>query len=59
MATQKELADLRREMDAGFTRLEVRIEKHAADIIKWSFGFWVGSVLVISGTLVAFARFFH
>lgn len=50
-------ADLRREMQAGFARLELKIEQRAADMMKWSFVFWVGSVLTITGALTALSRF--
>ncbi|MBI2615935.1 MAG: hypothetical protein HYW52_09720 [Gemmatimonadetes bacterium] len=50
------VADLRRDMEKGFARLEMRIEQRTADIMKWSFAFWVGSVLTITGALVALSR---
>lgn len=51
-------ADLRRVMEAGFARLEIKIEQRTADIMKWSFVFWVGSVVALSGALAALVRFF-
>ncbi len=50
-------ADLRRAMEAGFARLEVKIEQRTADIMKWSFVFWVGSIVALAGALAALARF--
>jgi hypothetical protein len=48
-------AGLRQEMLTGFAdlrqeiaRLETKIEKRTADLIKWSFVFWVGAVGAIA-----------
>jgi hypothetical protein len=38
----------RRDMCAGFARIETLIEKRSADVIKWSFVFWVGAVAAIA-----------
>ena len=46
-------AELRSEMHAGFSRLEKAIADARADMIKWSFVFWVGTVIVVGGPLVA------
>jgi dipeptidyl aminopeptidase/acylaminoacyl peptidase len=35
------MADLRRDMETGFARLEMKIEQRAADIMKWSFVFLI------------------
>jgi chromosome segregation ATPase len=51
------LADVRRDLETGLARLEMTIERRTADIMKWSFGFWVGSVLAIAGALVVLSRF--
>lgn len=51
-----QLADLRRDMETGFARLETRIEQRTADIMKWSFVFWVGSVATLVGALAALSR---
>lgn len=45
------MADLRRDVDTGFARLETRIEQRTADIMKWSFLFWIGSVATLVGAL--------
>lgn len=43
-----DIAELRHEMQVGFARLDTRIEKSTADLMKWSFVFWVGAVLAIA-----------
>ena len=45
------------QMEKGFAGLEAKIDQRTADIMKWSFVFWVGSVLTITGALVALSRF--
>ncbi len=55
--TDAQVADLRRDMETGFARLETRIEQRTADIMKWSFVFWVGSVATLVGALATLARF--
>lgn len=37
-------AELRQEMQAGFGRLENKLEQRTADLMKWSFVFWIGAV---------------
>ena len=55
--TDSSVADLRRDMELGFARVEMKVEQRTADIMRWSFAFWVGSVLTITGALVALSRF--
>jgi hypothetical protein len=43
-----DVAELRHEMQLGFTRLETRVEQSAATLMKWSFVFWVGAVGAIA-----------
>ena len=50
-----DLAELRHEMQLGFSKVDIRfaelekaIEQRAADLIKWSFVFWVGAVAAIA-----------
>ena len=50
-------SDLEKKMETGFARLETRIEQRTADIMKWSFVFWVGSVVTVVGAMAALARF--
>ena len=44
---QAGLADVRRDMETGLARVETRIEQRTADIMKWSFVFWVGAVATL------------
>jgi len=55
VATRADLAELRQEMKVGFAELrqemahlEARLERRIADLIKWSFVFWVGAVGAIA-----------
>lgn len=50
-----DIAELRQETKAGFgelrqemLRLETKLEQRSADLIKWSFVFWVGAVGAIA-----------
>ncbi len=47
-----DIAELRHEMQVGFARLEAKIEttmaRGTAELIKWSFVFWVGAVISIA-----------
>lgn len=57
-----DIAELRREMEVGFARvdtkfaaldgrfnaLETLIERRTADLMKWSFAFWIGAVVAIA-----------
>jgi hypothetical protein len=50
--------ELRHDMHAGFaqleSRIEAKIEQRTADLMKWSFVFWVGAVgaiAVLAGVL--------
>ena len=54
---EAKLAALAIQMEKGFAGLEAKIDQRTADIMKWSFVFWVGSVLTITGALVALSRF--
>ena len=50
-----DIAELRHEMQVGFARMETRfaglegmIERRSADLMRWSFVFWVGAVTSIA-----------
>lgn len=58
-ANRGDIAELRHEMQIGITRIEARadqraaaletlVEKRTADLMKWSFLFWVGAVGAIA-----------
>ena len=51
-AIRKEIVEvnaaLRKDMTEGFAKLGVQIAGVRADLMKWSFGFWVGAVLAIA-----------
>jgi len=53
----RRVAELRQEMQVGFARLETMIERRSYELIKWSFVFWMGSVVTLVGALVAMDRF--
>lgn len=42
------MAELRNDMNAGFAALGVQIADSRADLIKWSFVFWVGAVFAVA-----------
>lgn len=41
-------ADLRQGLQAGLGSLETKLERRTADLMKWSFVFWVGAVAAIA-----------
>jgi hypothetical protein len=47
-----DIGELRHDMQLGFTRLEAKVETEVgrakADLMKWSFVFWVGAVAAIA-----------
>jgi len=48
------ISEFRGEVRAEIARLETRIERTRADVIKWSFIFWVGavgSIALLAGVL--------
>ena len=50
----KRFAAVESRMDQGFARLETLIERRSADLIKWSFVFWVtavGAIAALAGVL--------
>jgi len=46
--SRADIAELRHEMQVGFSRMETAIERCKADLMKWSFVFWVGAVTSIA-----------
>lgn len=56
-SVRADVAELRHEMQLGFARIEAKLEqvplraemeKRFADLLKWSFVFWVGAVGAIA-----------
>ena len=45
---QGQIRDVDRNLDTGLGRLEVKIAETKADLMKWSFVFWVGAVAAIA-----------
>ena len=43
-----DMAELRHQTEMGFSRMEKVISDSRADLIKWSFVFWVGAVAAIA-----------
>ena len=39
-------------------RLDLKIKVTKADLLKWTFGFWIGNVAVLSGIMFALLRTF-
>ena len=47
-ALQGQIRDVDKKLDNGLARLEVKIAESKADLMKWSFVFWVGAVAAIA-----------
>jgi hypothetical protein len=56
-ASDLRFAELRDEMHTGFATLEAKLDRRFAELIKWSFVFWVGSTVTLVVALAALARF--
>jgi hypothetical protein len=52
-----EVAGIRAELQLGLSRLETLIERRYADLMRWSFVFWIGSVAAMTGAVAALDRF--
>ena len=52
----KGLTEIRAEMDVRLERLEVRLADQGADLIKWMFVFWIGTIVPLAGLLVALTK---
>jgi hypothetical protein len=50
-ATTREIADLH--FDRFNDRLEKRLAEQRADLIKWMFLFWIGTVVPLAGLMIA------
>jgi len=49
-------ASLREEMHATAASLREEMHKMRAELIKWSFAFWIGNIAVLSGIMLALLR---
>jgi hypothetical protein len=50
------LAGVRAEMSVGFAQLRAELAAQRADLIKWMFLFWAGTVIPLAGLLVALLK---
>jgi len=46
---RQDMSEFKAEIRADIARLEVKIEKRYADLMKWSLIYWVGAVASIAG----------
>ncbi len=57
---EKGLAEVRSEMDKGFSKvrseMDVRLADQRADLVKWMFLFWMGTLVPLAGLMIALSR---
>lgn len=53
---EKGLAEARSELDKGLAQVRSEMAGRRADLIKWMFIFWVGTVVPLAGLLIALTR---
>ncbi len=53
---EQRVAEVRRDTDSGFARLEQRIGDLKAELIRWMFTFWATTTLILLGTMVALLK---
>ena len=51
VATQKDIYELKLEVEKVRAELRTEIEKMPADMLKWNFGFWLSQVVLLTGIL--------
>ncbi|MBI4641995.1 MAG: DUF1640 domain-containing protein [Candidatus Tectomicrobia bacterium] len=56
-ALREELRRVEQALREEIHKLDQKIEVTKSDLIKWSFGFWIGNVAVMSGIMFAIIRF--
>jgi len=56
-ALREELRRVDQALREEIHKLDQKIEATKSDLIKWSFGFWIGNVAVMSGIMFAIIRF--
>jgi hypothetical protein len=52
-----EIGRLRSDFELLRAELTVRLQRHETRLIRWMFGFWIGSWLTLVGTLLALRQF--
>ena len=58
LTLREELRRIDQALREEIHQLDQKIEATKADLIKWTFGFWVGNVAVLSGIMFALLRAF-
>jgi len=53
---EKGLTEVRSDMDKGLAQVRLEMADQRADLIKWMFIFWVGTVVPLAGLLIALTR---
>ena len=53
---QRTESALREELHATAASLREEMHKMQAELIKWSFAFWIGNIVVLSGIMFALLR---
>lgn len=49
--------NMRRDLEVGLARVESKIDQRFSDVLKWSLGFSVGTVVALASAFAAVARF--
>ena len=57
-ATKEDLQRTELVLREEIHRLDQKIEAVKADLIKWTFGFWISNVAILSGIMFALLRAF-
>ena len=56
----KGFAEVRSEMDKGLSKvrseLDVRLADQRADLVKWVFMFWIGTIVPLAGLMIALTK---
>ena len=47
------LAELRADLEVRFAKVDIRLGELKASLLRWMFGFWIGTALVILGSRLA------
>lgn len=49
-------SEIRSEMDRRFAEMDTRMANQRADLVKWMFMFWVGTIVPLAGLMIALTR---